>query len=185
MTCIVATRERGSVTIGADSLGASGYDYEIRKDPKVGCVGPYIFGYSGSFRIGQVLLYDFDPPEPAYKTASYLYPFMVTEFVGKLRETLKCAGVMEIKDSVEEMESADFCVGIHGQIFYVQSDLQVGWPSQAYAAIGCGAPYALGAMHLAYKHLGKRGETLLWSGLEAAEAFSAAVRSPFVFESNK
>ena len=184
MTCIVATRERGSITVGADSLGSSDYDCEVRRDPKIGCVGPYIFGYAGSFRVGQIILYDFEPPEPAYKTADYLYPFMVTEFISKLRDTLKDAGAMSIKNMAEEVDGGDIIIGIHGQIFYIQCDLQVGWPNQPFAAIGSGAPYALGAMHSAYK-LKKRGNMLLYAGLEAAEAFSTGVRPPFIFESNK
>jgi len=185
MTCIVATRERGSVIVGADSLGASDYDYEIRRDPKVGKVGPYIFGYAGSFRLGQILLYDFEPPEPVYKTVTYLYPFMVTEFVSRLRETLKELGALEIKNGMEEMSGAEFIVGIHGQIFYVQSDLQVGWPSNAFASVGCGAPYALGGMYAGYGKRGLRGRKLLTVGLETAEVFCAGVKPPFVFETNK
>lgn len=184
MTCVVATRERGSVTVGADSLGSAGYDCEIRRDPKVGPVGPYIIGYCGSFRLGQIVLYDFEPPEPAYKSADYLYSFMVTEFIAKLRETLGEAGFMSVKNNVEEIEG-ELLFGIYGQIFYVQSDLQVGWPTQSYAAVGAGAPYAVGAMHVAYRRLKKRGIALLDMGLSAAELYSSAVRGPFIYESNK
>lgn len=183
MTCIVGTKCRKGVIIGGDSLGVAGYDCAIRKDPKVGRVGEYVFGYSGSYRMGQVLLYDFDPPEPSRKTAPEVFQFMVSEFVPILRETMKDAAIMKNTSGIEEFDNAEFLVGIHSNLFHVGVDFQIGWPAHPFDAAGCGENFAIGAMHMAYKNK-KRGEDLLIAGLSTAETFSAGVRAPFIFESN-
>ena len=183
MTCIVATRSRKGVIIGGDSLGSDGYGSTVRQDPKVGRVGEYLFGFCGSFRVGQVLLFDFDPPEPSRKTAPEIYRFLVAEFIPKLRETMLGAGVLKIEDKIEEFDGAAFIIGIHSHMFYVEEDLQVGWPNTPYFSVGSGEDYAMGAMYNAYKQK-KRGEDLLMAGLNAAEQFSVGVGGPFIFESN-
>lgn len=183
MTCIVGTRSRKGVILGGDSLGSAGLDCEVRNDPKVGRVGDYVFGYCGSYRMGQVLLYDFDPPEPSRRTAPEVFRFLVSEFIPTLREAMAIAGVTKVENSVEELDCASFLVGIYGNLFYVDQDYQVGWPSTNYWAVGSGAPYAIGSMYTAYKAK-KRGEDLLMTGLTAAETFNAGVRAPFTFESN-
>jgi len=183
MTCIVGTRSRKGVILGGDSLASSGLEREVRKDPKVGIVGEYVFGYSGSYRMGQVLLYDFDPPEPDRKTGPEVFEFLVTEFIPTLREAMSGAGVTKLDSSVEELGGANFLLGVYGHLFYVDDDYQVGWPSTPYWSIGSGREYATGAMYTAYKAK-KRGEDLLSVGLTAAEAFNSGVGGPFTYESN-
>lgn len=183
MTCVVGTKSRSGVIIAADSLGSAGWDCEVRRDPKVGRVKEYVFGYCGSFRLGQVLLYDFDPPIPPKRKAPDVYRFLVSEFIPVLREECNRAGLLHKDDNVEGLENSSFLIGIYSNLFYVEGDFQVGWPHHPYASVGCGAPYALGAMYAGYKAK-KRGEDLLMLGLVAAETYSNGVRSPFIFESN-
>jgi ATP-dependent protease HslVU (ClpYQ) peptidase subunit len=183
MTCIVATKCKHGVILAGDSLGAAGWDCEIRRDPKVGKVDKYVFGFTGSYRLGQVLLYDFDPPTPKKGSALDIYRFLVAEFVPALRKKCLAAGILQEKYNIQEFDGGGFIIGIYNHIFYVEQDLQVGWPTQPFTAIGCGAAYALGAMYVSYKAK-KRGKDLLMAGLTTAEMFSNGVRSPFVFESN-
>src|SRR5690606_5374194 len=44
MTCIVAIKDGGSVWMGGDSAGCSGFDLTIRDDAKVFRNGPYLIG---------------------------------------------------------------------------------------------------------------------------------------------
>lgn len=181
MTCIVAARCTDYVMMGCDSLGSSGWDCEVRKDPKMGKVGDYLLGYSGSYRLGQVLLYDFDPPAIESRDGHKLYSFIVSKFIPKLRDTLVGAGAIKETNKIQELDGASFIIGIGSHIFVVGLDFQVAWPSLPYAAIGCGAPYAIGAMYLGHKSRFS-GQALLQSGLEAATKFSNGVRGPFLFK---
>jgi ATP-dependent protease HslVU (ClpYQ) peptidase subunit len=63
MTCIVGMVENGKVYIGGDSAGVSGFDYHIREDQKVFQNGDMIFGFTSSFRMGQLLQYSLKIPD--------------------------------------------------------------------------------------------------------------------------
>jgi hypothetical protein len=55
MTCIVGIVENGKVYMGGDAAGVNGYSVRVRKDPKLFKVGEFLFGYTSSFRMGQLL----------------------------------------------------------------------------------------------------------------------------------
>lgn len=69
-----------------------------------------------------------------------------------------------------------FLVGYNGKLYAIQNDFQVGIPAIEYDAVGCGANFALGALH-ATKN--KRPEDRVMMALEAAATFSAGVAPPF------
>ncbi len=55
MTCIVALTDGKKVCMGADSAGAGGSYVTVRADPKIYRVGPFLIGFTSSFRMGQPL----------------------------------------------------------------------------------------------------------------------------------
>ena len=57
MTCIVAIAEKNVVYVGADSLGSNGNKIITRKDTKIFIRKPFIFGFTSSYRMGQLLRY--------------------------------------------------------------------------------------------------------------------------------
>ena len=70
MTCIVGLVHADGVTIGADSAGCDGaWGIVTRADTKLFHNGPFLFGFTSSFRMGQLLRYAFKPP-PSSITAS-------------------------------------------------------------------------------------------------------------------
>ncbi len=170
MTCVVAVAHRGDVWMGADSAGVSDLDLRIRADMKVWVDRPFVFGFCGSFRAGQLLRHKFTCPEPAYDVGE----FMIVEFVDALRETLAAGGHTKVKDNVESIDS-EFLVGVGGRIFHVESDFQVGEHPEPFSAIGCGYPYALGALETVKGTPRQR----ITRALEVAEKYSAGVRRPF------
>lgn len=89
MTCIAAWRDNGRVYVGADSAGVGGYTLEVRSDEKVFRVGPYVIGFTSSFRMGQVLRYSTTLPAPEDWDVNR---FMATRFVDAVRGALKTAG---------------------------------------------------------------------------------------------
>ncbi|MER5780251.1 hypothetical protein ABT104_00770 [Streptomyces mobaraensis] len=170
---IVGLTDEDRVYLGGDAAGISGSRLTIRKDPKVFRNGPFVLGFCGSFRMGQLLHHVFKAPKPK---GDDLDRFMTTRFVDKLRACLKEAGWAR-KDSEQE-KGGTFLVGIHGRLFIVYEDYQVAEPADGYAAIGCGNEFALGSLHTtATADLGPRER--LTAALTAASHHSTGVCGPF------
>ena len=173
MTCIAGLVHDGAVHLAGDSAGCSSWTLTVRSDPKVFANGSYVMGFTTSFRMGQLLRYAFTPPEPEIAD---LHRFMCTSFTDALRQCLKDGGWAK-KDKDRE-EGGTFLVGTHGRLFFFNSDYQVGEPADPYAAVGCGADIALGALHATQGRGMTPGERLD-AALLAAERFSNGVRGPF------
>ena len=174
MTCIAAVRHGDSVLVGGDSAGTRGGSWEmnVRADSKVFRNGPYLFGFTTSFRMGQLLRYRLTLPEPPKR--GDVLGFMATEFVDAVRKALKDGGFSKTEAGAEE--GGEFVVAVGSRLFTVHSDYQVAEHADAYAAVGCGAAVALGALAATPKQPPK---ARLRTALRAAERHSAGVRGPF------
>jgi ATP-dependent protease HslVU (ClpYQ) peptidase subunit len=170
MTCIVGLSENGTVYIGADSASASGWEVRASNTPKVFRRGPFIIGYTTSFRMGQILHYQVDLPE----AETYDEEYMVTKFIEAIRTKFKELGFSKI-DSNEET-GGTFLVGVAGHIYEIADDFQVQSFADGICAIGCGSSYALGAM-AALKST--PASDRIERALEIAEYFSGGVCGPF------
>ncbi|MFI5938311.1 hypothetical protein [Actinoplanes sp. NPDC051494] len=173
MTAVVGLVDGGRVYIGGDSAGVSGLSLTVRADAKVFRKDRYLFGFTSSFRMGQLLRYSLALPAPA----GDLDAFMSTTFVDALRECLK-AGGWATKDNERE-EGGTFLVGVKGKLFTLYDDYQVAQAADSYAAVGCGDQIALGALY-ATAGLGLKPKIRVLRALCAAERFSAGVRAPFL-----
>ena len=176
VTCIVGLEHKGAVWMAGDSAGVAGLDLTVRSDAKVFLNGPYVMGFTTSFRMGQILRWSFEPPKPP-KEPEYLECFMATDFVNGVRTTLSAGGYATKKNEAEE--GGTFLVGVRGVLWCVDSDFQVGRAEAGYDAVGCGEGYAKGAL---YATQGKSPAHRLQKALEAAEAHSAGVRGPYTVE---
>lgn len=177
MTVIVGLVHKGRVRLAGDSAGVSGYSLTVRRDPKVFTRGRYAMGFTSSFRMGQLLHYAGELPEPP-KRPGELNAFMVTTFVDALRTVLKDGGWAR-KDSEQE-QAGQLLVGVAGRLFFIDSDYQVGEAAAPYTAVGCGVDLALGALH-ATSTLDLKPRRRLAMALVAAEHHSAGVSGPFTY----
>ena len=175
MTCIVGIMDKGKVIIGGDSAGVSGYDLTVRADEKVFVNGEFIFGFTSSFRMGQLLRYRFKPP--FHRPDVSIDEYMATDFVDSIRKCLKDGGFAKVENGEES--GGTFLVGYRGQLFRIDSDYQVGKPLNGFDAVGCGELIARGAL---YATIDRPPNERLRIALEAAEEFSAGVRRPFVIK---
>ena len=176
-TCIVGLESDGNVYIGGDSAGVAGYARSVRVDEKVFIKGRMIFGFTSSFRMGQILRYSFDPPEQTIKQEDYAY--LCGSWVDALVKCLKDKGYAKVNNN--EVTGGIFLLGFNGALYRVESDFQVGRRTDSYDACGCGEQFALGALAvLEEKHIGP--EEKVRRALEIAERFSAGVKGPFVIE---
>jgi ATP-dependent protease HslVU (ClpYQ) peptidase subunit len=173
MTAIVGLVQSGSVYIGGDSAGVRGTSLTVRADAKVFRRKRYLFGFTTSFRMGQLIRYSLTLPKPV----GNMDAFMSTTFIDAVRDCLK-AGGWAMKENDRE-EGGTFLVGVKGQLFAIYDDYQVAKAADGFAAVGCGDQVALGAL-FATAGSGLSPRRRVMSALAAAERFSAGVCGPFV-----
>lgn len=172
MTCIVGLEHEGKIYIGGDSAGVGGLSLTIRADEKVFKNGNMLFGFTSSFRMGQLLRFKLQIPYHRPEVNDYQY--MVTDFIDAVRYCLKEGGYASVHSGEES--GGTFLVGYKGKLYEINDDYQVGMPLDGYAAVGCGEDIAKGAM---YANIGLEPEKRILNALGASENFSAGVRSPF------
>jgi len=175
VTCIVGLEHGGRVYIGGDSAGVSGYDIVTRTDSKVFHVGPFVMGFTSSFRMGQLLRYTLTVTAPEGDPER----FMATTFIDAVRECLKTGGWLS--KTSEREEGGTFLVGVTGRLYAVHGDFQVASSSDGYAAVGSGNGLALGSLHTTR---GRGARYRVNAALEAAAHHNAGVSAPFVIEAS-
>ena len=175
MTVIAGLIENGEVWIGGDSAGVAGWDLVLRRDPKVFQRGHFLIGFTTSYRMGQLLRYKLEVPAQPAEMSSH--EFMVTLFVDGVRECLKEGGYARKVSEAEE--AGEFLVGYRDHLYTVCIDYQVCENAENFAAVGCGAAYALGALTVLTHEDASMppNDKVVWA-LRAAELWSAGVRGP-------
>lgn len=179
MTCIVGIEHNGKVLIGGDSAGVAGYSLTVRADEKVFESGEFVFGFTSSFRMGQLLRYKLSPPP--FPENPDLDSFMATAFVDAIRQVMRDGGYMEVHDGAQR--GGTFLVGIRGRLYTISSDFQIGRTLAGYNAVGCGDDLAMGALYAT--RTSKSARNRAQTALEAAAEFSAGVVGPFNFVETK
>jgi ATP-dependent protease HslVU (ClpYQ) peptidase subunit len=177
VTAIVGLAVDGGVHIGGDSAGVAGMSLNVRSDPKVFRRGEYLFGFTTSFRMGQLIRYALAAPKPPKRR---LDAFMATTFVDALRDCLKAGGWARKENDREE--GGVFLVGVRGELYTIYEDYQVAKAADGFAAVGSGSEVALGALY-ATQQGQWRPRPRVRVALAAAERFNAGVRGPFVVKS--
>lgn len=178
MTCIVGLAHEGRVFIGGDSAGASHYDMMVRADRKVFRNGPFIMGFTTSFRMGQLLAVNLVAPE--YHSDVDIFRYMVGSFVETARTCLKAGGFAKVESGVDS--GGQFLVGFKGRLFQIEADFQVGENTCGLAALGCGGNYALGSLA---ETEGMAPKARVARALAVAERFSCGIKGPFFIEESQ
>lgn len=181
MTCIVGYIQKNTVYIGGDSAGiTSRLSKVIRKDPKVFKKGPFIIGFTSSFRMGQLLMSSkFSIPKQKLNQTDY--DFMVTDFIDAVRTCFKEGGYLQKEEKGDESGGV-FIVGYKGNLYEIEEDFQVGIPQDIFSAIGCGEDLAKGALY-ALKEINMDTQEKINIALNAANHFSAGVSPPYNYVS--
>ena len=177
MTVIVGLKHNGNIYIGGDSAGVRGYEIRQRNDTKVFIKGSFIFGYTTSFRMGQILRFAFEPPKR--KNGTDIFEYMCTSFINELRKTFKNHGFFKNDHGTDQ--GGEFIVGYASRLFSIESDFQVAEIVDDFTACGCAHDLAMGSM-FSTKDLIKDPNERILMALKAAERYSSAVSMPFVIE---
>lgn len=174
MTYIIGYRDQdGCIYMGGDSAASGDDDIDIRKDSKVFKNGPMIFGFAGSFRMGQILRYSLKVPVKKNKTPAREY--LCTTFIKAVRKCFK-----ENRYNPDPKEEWEFLIGYKGHLYQIYDDFHVSEVNKPYDACGSGRTYALGAMHILHKQ-NLKPKTKIKRALQTAEAYVMTVKGPFRF----
>lgn len=180
MTAIVGIVDRKTRTVwmGGDSAGTTAsWKSCVRADSKVFRIGEFVFGFAGSFRMGQLIRYFTPPP---LKEGQDVYAYLVTAFIPAVRKVLVDGHWLQNKDGQDI--GGFFLVGFRGRLFRIESDMQVGEVFDDYVATGCGEQVCCGSLHATK---GQQPRARILKALEAAAHHDAGVRPPFVIEKVK
>ena len=181
MTCIVGYIDKttNDVYIGGDSAGVAGLHVVKRADEKVfekkNNRGKMVFGFTSSFRMGQILRYCFDIPDHDPRVDDYTY--LCKDFISGLMDCYKKFGYFK-RDDEGARRGGTFLMGYNGNLYNIEGDFQVGKVLDNFDACGCGVYYALGAMEILNKS-NISSEEKVKQALKVAEKFSGGVMAPF------
>lgn len=180
MTCIIGFVDKNKdIYIGADSAGVDGhYNIRERVDSKVFIKKDMIFGFTSSFRMGQLIRYQLTIPEQVPSKDDYTY--MCTDFIEAVITCFKNHGYAKIDNNV--ILGGFFLVGYKGKLYQIECDFQVAQINCNYDACGCGESYAMGAMEVIETNLELKVNSpnnKIMQALSIAEKFSAGVAKPF------
>jgi len=172
MTCIVGLKTESGVVLGGDRAGIDGeLNRIIIAQPKVFQLGPYLIGYTTSFRMGQILQYHLRLPVPDEDPP---FQHMVQQFVPSARACLLDHGFASQQNN--QTTGGEFLVAYRNQLYTIEANFQVTETVDDYAAVGCGARYALGSL---FTTGGMVPELRVRLALQTAAHFSAGVLPPF------
>lgn len=147
MTIVAGLAVNGRVYMAADSQASSGWDCRNRKDPKVFISHDILYGFTSSYRMGQILRYHTEPLDIPSAPGDIM-GFVVRTMVPQWRRLFQDHGYL--KSDAGRDDSGTFMAGLRGKLFTVDSDFQVAEHTDNFAAVGCGSAYALGAMEVSY-----------------------------------
>lgn len=189
MTCLVAIRKNNEVTVGGDSAESDHWTVSVREDPKFFARGPYIIGFAGSIRIGQIVRFKMRMPKPRQtdlRNSDTMLKFMSTRFIDELTIAINENGslVVSEEDGNNMASNSGLIVCIAGHMFMVQSDMAVCTTTKDYIAMGSGDNFALGSLY-ATENSRQSSATRVLKALEAAAEFSTTVSGPFHLFSSK
>jgi ATP-dependent protease HslVU (ClpYQ) peptidase subunit len=176
MTCVIGIIDNDRVFIGGDSAAVAGWTRRRTLLQKVFRRGPFLIGYTTSFRMGQLLEHQLLVPKQDDRESNM--GFMVNKFIEATRALLKERGFSKIESNNES--GGKFMVGYRGRLYSIESDFQVGEMAEGFDAIGSGSEFALGAMSALNALPPKRR---ILRSLEIASEYNMGVCAPFVVKS--
>lgn len=98
MTCIVGIADGEKVWIGGDSQGTAGLSMTVRADTKVFTNGPMVFGFTSSFRMGQLLRHKLSIPKHYEGDVD---KWLCVDFIDAVRQCFKDSGYARTHDGEE------------------------------------------------------------------------------------
>ena len=176
MTMVLGLRENGYVYMAADSVAAGAELTVIRKEAKLFWNGPYLIGFCGSFRFGQIVKFCELPRMPLELFGgddNKVEGFFVREFVPALQDAMEDSGINH-----DDLNESSLMVGVGQYLFIIEPGFQVSSYMHDYAALGVAEQAGLVGLDVIS---GGLPENRLNRVLESIEKHSIYVKRPWVF----
>lgn len=172
MTCIVGVVDEGRVFLGGDSAASNTDSITTQKSSKVWVKEGFAFGYTSSFRMGQILRYSLHVPHrhSDIDVDDYIH----TDFIEEVRRLFTEGGYTYSQSGRDS--GGNFLLGHQGRLWEVQSDFSITESIHGYAAVGSGEHVALGSL---YSTNQSPVRTRISTALKAAAEFVPSVRGPY------
>lgn len=169
MTCIVGIEYKNGVLIAGDLQGSGPNHKIIHTQPKVFKKGGVVFGYTTSYRFGQILEHNLPDPIVPENDAE-VYRWLITVLVPDIQRTLKDNGWTD---------GGNCLIGVKDQLWGLQGDYSVLRSVKGYDAVGSGTEYALGSIFSSLSNTTVKGvkdaEHVLSCAIETAGTFCPTV----------
>ena len=178
MTCIIGLEHEGKVYMGADSANADDYSINVSGNPKLFRLGPFLIGFTSSWRMGQLLQYQLS--DVVIQTIEDDLTYLVRHFIEPVRACLKDYGYAEVKENQET--GGYFLIAFNERVYKVQSDFSDLHDVKGVQCVGSGGNYAEAAM-LALTALPPKKR--IREALKIAAALSPSVCAPFHIEKGR
>lgn len=141
MTCIIGfvDKSKRKMIIAGDRLGSNGYTGEVINKPKIFKKKKVLFGYTTSFRFGQILEHHLKIPKDKRKIP---YEYIVKDLLPCIREVLETHKYSSKDDAGK---SGTAIIMYKGFVYTLQDD----WSVLEYlnnVSVGSGSEVASGAM---------------------------------------
>lgn len=136
MTCIVGLECSDGAIIAGDFCGSDGFSYQTMVPSKVFKHSGMMFGYTSTFRFGQIIEHILNnntlhPPTNVEDT----YRWLVMEFVPRLRQVL-----VDSNYTIER--GCNAVVVVNSQAWELQNDLSILRNDAGLCTVGCGCDHS-------------------------------------------
>lgn len=173
MTCIVGIKHASYVYIGGDSRAVAGLSVANRKDKKVFISHDIAYGFTSSYRMGQILQYHTEEIVNNDLQQKDPFGFVVSCLIPHYREILKNHGYANIKENTEI--GGTFLIAFDYSLFEICPDFQVAEVRENFVSVGCGANLALGSLDTTEGWITNNPRLRIRRAIKTAAKFSVGV----------
>lgn len=170
MTCICGMVRNNHVYMAGDLMGSNGFTGKVYPDSKVFVNGEFIIGYTSSFRMGQILEWNWQQPLRQEGISDREY--MQLNVVESLRETFAAFGY-GVKSGLEDI-GGNFLIGYHGKLYEMQDNFSL-LSVEDFAAVGSGQYHAEAILHLLHQEQDLHPFYIMQTAIGTAAHFTQSV----------
>lgn len=169
MSCVIGLKQKKTVWLACDGV-ASTEDGEIRPIVAIKLFkkGPYLMGFAGSIRTGQIIQY-----------GKFTIPKSIWGWPDIIREQITEKGAMGQGEDQVQMQGCNFIIGHGSNLYEILSDFQINEiDHRGYTAIGAGSTIAMGSLFTS-TGFSMTAEERLRMALHAATEFVGSCGPPY------
>ena len=175
MTCVIGMMKNGKIYMGADNIESSDSINISRDDDKVFIKDELLIGCTTSFRMINILQYQFD--RPVHSPVKTVDEYIHTDWIESVRSLFDKSGFSSNNNNVEE--GGNFIIGYRNNLYEIGRDFHVAKLKDNFCCIGCGWYFAYGAMKVLSDNDDISPEEMIIKALTVTEYYNPYVRGPF------